>query len=153
MELRHIALGVLVVLGGVLIVYGVVAANQSNYDLDVYNTGTEKPENFSVREFESLEPEVQDAFREALHTEGSISISESVAESESVNPGGTYVHYQDSYYRMGSSHPDGTGTAVIIYLVGGFGVIGLGSLGWYWAQQKATKADEKPSSPSGLGPE
>lgn len=130
MQLRDLALGIVVIIGCSLIGYGLFVGDEAIWEIDVVPVDEDEiRDDVPVTEYDDLGPQMQDAFRKGIDSDRFVSVPES-PEHWSTN-----VHYRDSYYRMDTVHGDGAQTTMFFSIVGGIGLIILGSLGWYVARR------------------
>jgi len=127
MERQRAALVLLIVFGCGLVGYGVFVGDQGARYLSVEGAvnATELADDTPVVEYESLEPNARDRFRETLERDEIVRISEGTDFEY-----GAAVHYEGSYYRTYLVVSDaGTGT-MAASIGGGALCLVLGIVGW-----------------------
>jgi hypothetical protein len=128
MQLRAAGIGLLVLLGVGLVGYGFAVGDEGRVEIEVLEQVDESDleTEYPMTEYDYLTPKQQDAFRQSLQTGDSVSVDE---EPEFT---GGYVHYRESYYRVGEANADASNTTMFFSIAAGMLLIGLGILGWYY---------------------
>lgn len=123
-QLREGLLSLSLVVGVCLVGVGVLVVDGSRHSLDVLpaTNESELQDDIRVVEYDRLEPDLQDVFREA-QANGYASISEPPDFDD------VYVHYQDAYYRTFPTHGDGRFPARELTVISGIVLVTIGGLG------------------------
>lgn len=121
----------LLVLGGLATAgYGLSFGDEGMYSIDVSDPVAEPGENetLAVREYDSLAPDVQDAFRRSLANDEFVLLAKGSGYEGFSD---SYVHYRGTYYEAYLAVEDGGITSIITYLAAGLVLLAGGLVLWW----------------------